>query len=94
MQNRKDMMSRDTIAGKHERQIPPRRVVLRGALAVGCGFWVPLLLSGCDSKKGADPTSPAPAGPSSAPAGPPAGSATPAAPPAATAEQPCLRLDA
>ena len=80
MQNRKDMMSRDTIAGKHERQIPPRRVVLRGALAVGCGLWVPMLLSGCDSKKSADSTSSAPAGPSSAPAG----GATPAAPPAAT----------
>ena len=84
MQNRKNMMNRDTIGGKHEQQIPPRRVVLRGALAVGCGLWVPMLLSGCDSKKGADSTSSAPAGPSSAPAGPPASSATPAAPPAAT----------
>ena len=58
-------------------EIPPRRVVLRGALAVGCGLWVPMLLSGCDSKKGADSPSPAPAGP-------PATSATPAAPAATT----------
>ncbi len=67
-----------------KQQIPPRRVVLRGALAVGCSLWVPMLLSGCDSKKGADSTSSAPAGPSPAPAAPPASSATPAAPAPAT----------
>ena len=42
-------------------EIPPRRVVLRGALAVGCSLVVPIALSGCDSKKGADSPSPAPA---------------------------------
>jgi hypothetical protein len=54
-------------------EIPPRRVVLRGALAVGCSLLVPMALSGCDSKKGANSTSPAPAT-----------SATPAAPAATT----------
>ncbi len=56
-------------------QIPPRRVVLRGALAAGCSMLVPIALSGCDSKKGATPTS---APPASAPAAG-AGSAAPAA---------------
>src|ERR1700693_3223825 len=42
-------------------EIPPRRVVLRGALAVGCSLWVPMALSGSDSKKGANSTSSAPA---------------------------------
>jgi hypothetical protein len=54
-------------------EIPPRRVVLRGALAVGCGLWLPIVLSGCDSKKDANSTS-------SAPAGAPATSANTAAP--------------
>jgi hypothetical protein len=39
-----------------------RRNVLRGALAVGCGLWLPVVLSGCDSKKSASSTSGAPAG--------------------------------
>jgi hypothetical protein len=43
-------------------EIPPRRIVLRGALAVGCGLLVPIALSGCDSKKDANSTSAAPAG--------------------------------
>jgi hypothetical protein len=34
-----------------------RRAVLGGALAVGCGVWVPIAISGCDSKKGATSTS-------------------------------------
>src|SRR3990170_4149246 len=87
MQKLKHLMSRDVSCGKHEQEIPPRRVVLRGALAVGCGLWVPMLLSGCDSKKGADSTSSAPAGSpatSPAPAAPPATGATPAAPAGAT----------
>ena len=37
-------------AGVNE-EIPPRRVVLRGALAVGCGLLLPAALFGCDSKK-------------------------------------------
>lgn len=35
-------------------EIPPRRVVLRNALAAGCGLWVPVLFSGCDAKKSMD----------------------------------------
>jgi uncharacterized protein YjbJ (UPF0337 family) len=54
-------------------EIPPRRVVLRGALAVGCSLLVPIALSGCDSKKGANSTS-------AAPASSPAASADSAAP--------------
>ena len=42
-------------------EILPRRVVLRGALAVGCGLWLPIVFSGCDSNKGANSTSSAPA---------------------------------
>lgn len=38
-----------------------RRSVLRGALAVGCGLWLPVVVSGCDSKKGASPTTGTPA---------------------------------
>ena len=55
--------------------IPPRRVVLRGALAVGCSLWLPIAFSGCDLKKGADSGS-------AAPAGSPAASGNVAAPPA------------
>ena len=50
--------------------IPYRRLVLRGALAVGCGLCLPLLLSGCDSKPGAS-SPPSRAAPPSA-AAPPA----------------------
>lgn len=32
-----------------------RRIMLRSTLAVGCGLWVPFVLSGCDSKKAASP---------------------------------------
>lgn len=39
-----------------EKEIPPRRVVLRGALAVGCGLLLPAALFGCDSKKGENST--------------------------------------
>jgi hypothetical protein len=46
-------------------EIPSRRVVLRGALAVGCGLCLPIALSGCDSKKD---SSPAGAAPGSSPA--------------------------
>ena len=56
-------------------EIPPRRVVLRGALAVGCSLWLPIAFSGCDSKKGADSGS-------AVPAGSPAASGNVAAPPA------------
>jgi hypothetical protein len=52
----------------------PRRVVLRGALAVGCGLLLPAALFGCDSKKGeksagsAPDSSPAPTPDAAAPA--------------------------
>lgn len=36
---------------------PSRRIMLRNTLAVGCGLWVPFVLSGCDSKKPASPVS-------------------------------------
>ncbi|MHB1189106.1 hypothetical protein [Thiobacillus sp.] len=58
-------------------EIPPRRVVLRGALAVGCGLLLPAALFGCDSKKGETSTGAAPAG---APDSSPAPSADAAAP--------------
>lgn len=62
---------RDKLAGKiqeasakeydmKKEEILPRRAVLRGALAVGCGLWLPIVFSGCDSNKGANSTSSAP----------------------------------
>ena len=51
------------IKDKVVEDIPPRRVVLRGALAVGCGLLLPAVLLGCDSKKSANPTSAEPASP-------------------------------
>lgn len=59
-----------------EEEILSRRTMLRGALAVGCGLWIPVVFSGCDSRKGA------PSG-SAAPGSAPASSANPAAPAAA-----------
>lgn len=56
-------------------KIVSRRAVLKGALTVGCGLWMPLVLSGCSDKSaeksaaslpGSTP-SPAPGGSSSAP---------------------------
>jgi hypothetical protein len=63
-----DMLQGPSPDGKcvPEVEIPPRRAVLRGALALGCSLFVPIALSGCDSKKGASSTS---APPSGAPAG-------------------------
>jgi hypothetical protein len=57
---------------------PPRRIVLRGALAAGCSLLLPASLMGCDSQKGtgsaapesAAPASPAPETESAAPAAP------------------------
>jgi hypothetical protein len=64
---------------------PPRRIVLRGALAAGCSLLLPASLLGCDSQKetgsaapdaasptpeSADPASPAPETESAAPAAP------------------------
>jgi hypothetical protein len=53
-----------------------RRNMLRGALVFGCGLSLPLLLSGCNSKKAAEPAS-------AAPASPPTSTAEPAKPAAA-----------
>jgi hypothetical protein len=50
--------------------IPSRRVVLRGALAVGGGLCLPVVLLGCDAKKSGDLDN-------AAPASPPTGSADP-----------------
>ena len=61
--------------GTLKREIPPRRLLLRGALLLGCGSWAPIALVGCDQKKDANSTSTAPP---RAPAAS-AGSATPAA---------------
>jgi len=54
-------------------EIPSRRVVLRGALAVGFSLLAPAALFGCNSKQGEKSTSAAPASPA-------APSAEPAAP--------------
>lgn len=61
--------------------IPPRRRVLRGTLALGCGLLVPAALFGCDSGKQADATGTAP----DAPPPPGTDAAAPAAEPAAPA---------
>jgi len=71
-------------------EIPPRRIVLRGALAVGWSLLVPAALFGCDSKKdatstGAAPDSPPP--PASADAAAPAASADSSTPAAAKVSQ-------
>lgn len=38
-----------------EEKIPPRRVVLRGALAAGCSLWMPITFSADDTKQGTPP---------------------------------------
>lgn len=43
-----------------EEDVPSRRLVLRGALALGCGLLLPAALFGCDSKKGESSTGAAP----------------------------------
>jgi len=65
-------------------EILPRRAVLRGALAVGCGLLLPGLFSGCDSKKGTGSTG-------STPANPPATGAGSAAPAAKKMSQPSVQ---
>jgi hypothetical protein len=71
-------------------EIPPRRIVLRGALAVGWSLLVPAALFGCDSKKDATSTGPAPDSsppPASADAAAPAASADASAPAAVKVSQ-------
>jgi len=48
-----------TVKGMAQEEIPPRRVVLRGALALGCGLLAPSALFGC-GKQEADSTGAAP----------------------------------
>jgi hypothetical protein len=60
------------VEGKTQAEIPSRRVVLRGALAVGWGLLLPAALFGCE-KKNAGSTG-------AAPESPPATSADSAAP--------------
>lgn len=57
-----DEGNRRPLKGMVEEEVPPRRVVLRGALAVGCGLLLPSALFGCDSKKGETSTGAAPVG--------------------------------
>ena len=65
-------------------QIPSRRVVLRGALAVGCSLLVPVALFGCDSKNRSNSTSPRNSAPASSPVNSPAPSTNSTAPMTAT----------
>lgn len=44
------------------KEIVSRRLVLKSALAVGCGLLLPSLLIGCDSKQGDGATGAAPSG--------------------------------
>jgi hypothetical protein len=60
--------------------VPPRRVVLSNALAVGCGLLLPAILIGCDSKKGESATAAAPADAPDTGADASADSAAPVAP--------------
>lgn len=62
MHTRTEEGSREAIKGEAHEAIPSRRVVLRGALAVGCGLLLPAALMGCDSKKGENATGAAPGG--------------------------------
>lgn len=66
---------------------PPRRRVLQGTLALGCGLLVPAALFGCDSGKQADATGAAPEAPPSPETDAAAPAAEPEAP-AAAAEAP------
>jgi hypothetical protein len=47
------------VTGMTQAELPPRRVVLRGALALGCGLLAPAALFGC-GKQEADSTGAAP----------------------------------
>jgi len=62
-----DEGNRTLFKDKLNEEIPSRRIVLRGALAVGCGLLLPAALFGCDSKKGESSTGAAPDTDSAAP---------------------------
>jgi len=68
-------------------EVPSRRVVLRGALAVGCGLLLPAALFGCDSKKSESSTGATPDTGSAAPDSSPTPSAVATAPAAAKVSQ-------
>lgn len=72
------------VEGKTQAEIPSRRVVLRGALAVGWGLLLPAALSGCEKKDagstGSAPEAPPPSPEAAAPESAPATSADAAAP--------------
>ena len=67
-----DKGNKEQFNARGDEEIPPRRMVLRGALAVGCGLLLPAALFGCDSKKGETSTGAAPAGAPDTPATAPA----------------------
>jgi hypothetical protein len=76
------------VKGMTQVELPPRRVVLRGALALGCGLLAPAALFGCD-KQEADSTGAAPeAAPPNADSAPPSADSAMQAPdaPEASAE--------
>lgn len=73
--------------GEVKEEVPSRRVVLRGALAAGCGLLLPAALFGCDSKKGANSTGAAPE------SSPPSGTEA-AAPAAAKSSQASVQYQA
>ena len=50
---------KDIVEGMTQQEIPPRRIVLRGALMVSCGLLAPAALFGC-GKKEAESTGAAP----------------------------------
>lgn len=56
-----DKGNKEQFKARVNEKIPPRRVVLRGALAVGCGLLLPAALFGC-GKKDESATGAAPAG--------------------------------
>ncbi len=56
-----DEDNRKQLTGKVNGEILPRRVVLRKALAVGCGLLLPAAILGCNSKKDETSSSAAPA---------------------------------
>lgn len=78
--------NRNQLEDAVRKEIPPRRVVLRGVLAASCGLLLPAAIFGCDSKKGESSTgdaldsSPPPGTDSAAQDSSPAPSAESAAP--------------
>ena len=82
-----DEGNRKQLNDEVKEEIPSRRVVLRGALAVGCGLLLPAALFGCDSKKSESSTGTTPDTGSAAPDSSPTPSADAAAPAAAKVSQ-------